>query len=150
MMVLEEELEQFLEPYFNLSELRHVTEGLIGIFVARQAKLRDMIAAKDVRIEELKAGLTEAAEMIVKDVHVNRLQARIEELEALMSPNYQYDQHIMEVEDDGTWAIQHPLACRPNLLDCEYTKNVNRFHPGLNNAGRYEVEHDEGWKVTPI
>lgn len=29
------------------------------------------------------------------------------------------DRHIIELREDG-FTIQHPLACRPNLFDCQY------------------------------
>lgn len=33
------------------------------------------------------------------------------------------DSHIIEF-DEGGWAIQHPLSCRPNLLDCNVYRAV--------------------------
>ena len=35
------------------------------------------------------------------------------ELAQLIGPDY----HVVDVQPDG-WAIQHPLACRPDLISC--------------------------------
>lgn len=36
------------------------------------------------------------------------------------------DGHVVELGETG-WAIQHPLACRPNLLDCPTHRAVDTF-----------------------
>lgn len=33
-------------------------------------------------------------------------------------------QHLMEIRVDG-WTLQHPLACRPNLWDCEVNRAMD-------------------------
>lgn len=61
--------------------------------------------------------------------------------------------HVVEIKGDsdaGDWAIQHPLSCRPNLLDCKTHKWVNFCAEAgilwtenhITEAGRYQVEYD--------
>lgn len=55
------------------------------------------------------------------------------------------DDHIIEFTEDGGWAIQHPLACRPNLLDCEIHRRFaeGRFiGPGI--LGRFTLTEKNG------
>lgn len=47
--------------------------------------------------------------------------AIIAALRAELATYKQDDRHIVEFRDDG-WTIQHPLACRPNLFDCEINR----------------------------
>ena len=50
----------------------------------------------------------------------------------------QFDQgHVVQFTSDA-WTLLHPLECRPNLFDCEYTKaKVDRSPPEL---GSYECK----------
>lgn len=65
-------------------------------------------------------------------------------------PNFANDpsDHVIEFSDNG-WSIQHPLVCRPNLLNCEVYKTVSAFERGHADAsmppGRYHItfEQDE-------
>ena len=40
---------------------------------------------------------------------------------AAIDPSLLLTEHRIVVTDDG-WSLQHPLACRPNLLDCRVHK----------------------------
>lgn len=57
------------------------------------------------------------------------------------------DIHVLRISDEG-WTIQHPLACRPNLFECE----SNRIAPASDLApGYYTMTVDESgeWDITP-
>jgi hypothetical protein len=52
--------------------------------------------------------------------------------------------HIIDVQADG-WTIQHPLSCRPNLLDCLVAKEASLHHPDGHSyeIGRYVCSLDD-------
>lgn len=47
------------------------------------------------------------------------------------------DEHILEVRDDG-WSLQHPLECRPNLLDCAMHHTIIASQCGFENFEDYD------------
>ena len=54
------------------------------------------------------------------------------------------DQHIVEFSETG-YGLQHPLSCRPNLLDCEYEIYLREFkHEPDKEPGRYVMMIHEG------
>lgn len=58
--------------------------------------------------------------------------------------------HVVEFRDSG-WSMQHPLACRPNLLDCEIHSVVSHDMDKATGPpaplGRYYVRIEEGEPV---
>lgn len=63
------------------------------------------------------------------------------------------EKHIVEFTKTG-YALQHPLACRPNLLDCKYDFYLREFKDEPDKEpGRYYmlmIEHEgfEGYYMV--
>jgi hypothetical protein len=68
-----------------------------------------------------------------------RLRAEVDRLRALMAG----EDHILHCDDVG-WAIQHPIACRPDLLSCPFNDALNLYMDGPppEGIGRYVVTLD--------
>lgn len=63
--------------------------------------------------------------------------------------------HVVTVDTDGGWAIQHPLTCRPDLLACTVhlaTNDLMALGPHGAHAlgpGRYRVAWDDHLEHGP-
>lgn len=61
------------------------------------------------------------------------------------------DIHIVEFTEDE-YALQHPIACRPDLLSCRYQKRLKRESSPMMGPGRYWMDFGGGeyafWPVT--
>jgi len=66
--------------------------------------------------------------------------------DVLLQPN---DQHIIDLREDG-WTLQHPLACRPNLFDCQLNRvahadpylrehSIGQFQCWLTDEGQLQI-----------
>lgn len=51
-------------------------------------------------------------------------------------------EHVLEIKD-GSWCLQHPLVCRPALLDCDYNSSAEEIAPDLND-GKYVMLLQDG------
>jgi hypothetical protein len=55
------------------------------------------------------------------------------------------NEHIVEFNATG-YGLQHPLSCRPNLLDCEYNVYLASLDEPELEPGRYTMYlNDNGW-----
>ncbi|MFJ3957718.1 hypothetical protein [Arthrobacter sp. NPDC090010] len=63
--------------------------------------------------------------------------------------------HVLELSKAG-WTIQHPAACRPNLLDCVVNRRIQeiphaQFGPRQFAEGRYIAEVTDGiLRIAPL
>jgi hypothetical protein len=58
--------------------------------------------------------------------------------------------HIADLRPDG-YGLQHPLACRPNLLDCPVERACRALdHPLVDEPGRYVVDVTPGGEFTIV
>ena len=72
-------------------------------------------------------------------------ERRVKQLEeALAQVGYTSDgRHIIDFDEQG-WAIQHPVECRPQLLDCPVNRAMMFVsRPPTEGEGRYYVSMDE-------
>lgn len=71
---------------------------------------------------------------------------RLAELERSFGPD-----HIVDL-GPGDWTMQHPLACRPDLLACPFNAAMHRTFPEPPDAapGRYRAVMDEGGFIVLI
>lgn len=61
------------------------------------------------------------------------------------------EDHVIELRADFNWVIQHPLACRPNLFDCEVNQAALREDAFPDWApGRYVCELDEAGELRVL
>lgn len=63
----------------------------------------------------------------------------------MLNPGPEDREHYIDFDETG-WAIQHPLACRPNLLDCGLHHAITLAAAGWDEPprppGRYIVTND--------
>lgn len=59
--------------------------------------------------------------------------------------------HRAEVAD-GTWTLQHPAECRPNLLACPLNEAMRNLDPACLTDGLWSVEMDDEKELdfTPV
>jgi hypothetical protein len=85
-------------------------------------------------------------------------EACVETMDILKTIDSLPDMHLLKMGDDG-WAIEHPLACRLDLVvrgltlhDCELHKQAHSIlhdgKPGHLVASTYELEYQEGEGVV--
>lgn len=59
--------------------------------------------------------------------------------------------HVLDLRDDG-YGLQHPVRCRPDLIDCAVNRALAEGHPGYE-AGKYwcDLSDDaEQWIMDPF
>lgn len=52
------------------------------------------------------------------------------------------EQHVAEFDEHG-WGMQHPVGCRPNLLDCRVHRAMQVISEAPGPLGRYIVLLDD-------
>ena len=77
---------------------------------------------------------------VTPTMQVALIDALLEELailgvdETVLSP-----MHVFEWEADGSWSLQHPLACRPDLLSCPVQHALDEQRPHIRASGRFHI-----------
>lgn len=59
------------------------------------------------------------------------------------------DPHILETTETD-WGLQHPLSCRPNLLDCPFHAAMTHLESPPEVPGRWVIELDEAGQIVPV
>lgn len=96
----------------NLSESSAV-QVLCDAFLERPA----MLPRHEVDEESVREALAVLARGAVARLQAGWTEERVRNARwlNLIGPPY----HVVQFDGDGGWAVQHPLACRPDLLACE-------------------------------
>jgi hypothetical protein len=56
--------------------------------------------------------------------------------------------HVLQVRDDRSWGLQHPLRCRPALTECEVHRACMDLDGPPTDPGDYEIELHEADPVS--
>lgn len=78
-----------------------------------------------------------AARLAIAQERERELEEEIERLQELLGPEH----HVFETNPSG-WAIQHPPACRPDMLACPISQASMEFDEPPVPDGRWRVEID--------
>lgn len=78
-------------------------------------------------------------EALEQAARAEQAETRLKELERSFGPD-----HVVEI-GPGDWTLQHPLACRPDLLACRFNAAMHRTFPEPPDVepGRYAALLDE-------
>ena len=58
-------------------------------------------------------------------------------------------EHVVEFDAYG-YGLQHPVACRPNLLRCPYNVHLASLDEPAREPGRYVMTFYDGWNYSQL